>query len=219
MEIVPIEIFGVHVDVPFPAPLGYQAAKLEEFGAKLCDQKAGLPLRPDQLRLRRFDELFDYELRANFFGDNGTLIRNAERVKLGVRNARTQGDWNVIQQSLTRFYGMMDFDEKTTTTLSSHVHGKFETVEARDQWLSQFSHNALVEKPAALGYVRIPDWEKDIRVLIEPSNVVPAAVFVLWETQYSNDQEWDSFLGSLPSVMENSANYFELGFEPFKERV
>jgi len=219
MEIVPIEIFGVHVDVPFPAPLGYQAAKLEEFGAKLCDQKTGLPLRPEQLRLRRFDELFDYELRANFFGDNGTLLRNAERVKLGVRNARTQGDWNVIQQSLTRFYGMMDFDEKTLTTLSCHVHGKFETVEARDQWLAQFSHNALVEKPAALGYVRIPDWEKDIRVLIEPSNVVPGAVFVLWETQYSNLQEWDSFLGSLPSVMENSANYFELGFEPFKERV
>jgi hypothetical protein len=219
MEIVPIEVFGVHVDVPFPAPLGYQAAKLEEFGAKLCDQKLGLPLRPDQLRLRRFDELFDYELKANFFGDNGTLIRTAERVKLGVRNARTQGDWNVIQQSLTRFYGMMNFDEKSLTTLSSHVHGKFETLEAREQWLSQFSHNALVDKPAALGYVRISDWEKDIRVLIEPSNVVPNAVFVLWETQFANNQEWDSFLGSLPNVMENSANYFELGFEPFKERV
>lgn len=219
MEIVPVEIFGVHVDVAFPSPLGYQAAKLEEFSAKLCDAKIGLPLRPEQLRLRRFDELFDYELKANFFGDNGTLIRNAERVKLGVRNARTQGDWNVIQQSLTRFYGLMDFDEKSLTHLSSHMHGRFETLEARDQWLGQFSHNALVEKSAALGYVRIPDWEKEIRVLIEPSNVVPNAVFVMWETQFANNQEWDSFLGSLPSVMENSANYFELGFEPFKERV
>jgi hypothetical protein len=219
MEIVPIEIFGVHIDVPFPAPLTYQSARLEEFAAKLCDQKLGLPLRPDQLRLRRFDDLFDYEVKANFFGDNGTMIRNAERVKFGVRNARTQGDWNVIQQSMTRFYGLMDFDEKSLTHLSSHVHGKFETLEARDQWLGQFSHNALVEKPAALGYVKIQDWEKDIRVLIEPSNVVPNAVFVTWDTQFANNQEWDSFLGSLPSVMENSANYFELGFEPFKERV
>jgi hypothetical protein len=219
MEIVPVEVFGVHVDVAFPAPLGYQAARLEEFGAKLCDQKTGLPLRPEQLRLRRFDELFDYELKATFFGDNGTLIRNAERVKLGIRNARTQGDWNVIQQSLTRFYGLMGFDEKSLTHLSSHVHGKFETLDARDQWLSQFSHNALLDKPAALGYVRIQDWEKEIRVLIEPSNVVPNAVFVMWETQFPNHQEWDSFLGSLPSVMENSANYFGLGFEPFKERV
>jgi hypothetical protein len=219
MEIVPIEIFGVHVDVPFPSPLGYQAAKLEEFAARMCDQKVGLPLRPDQLRLRRFDDLFDYEVKANFFGDNGTMIRNAERVKLGVRNARTQGDWNIIQQSLTRFYGIMDFDENTVSSMSSHVHGKFETPDAREQWFNQFSHNALVDKPGALGYVRIPDWEKDIRVLIEPSNVVPNGVFVLWETQFANNQEWDSFLGSLPSVMENSANYFELGFEPFKERV
>ncbi len=219
MEIVPVEIFGVHVDVAFPAPLGFQSARMEEFAAKLCDQKTGIPLRPDQIRLRRFDDLFDYELKANFFGDNGTLLRTAERVKLGVRNARTQGDWNVIQQSLTRFYGLMDFEEKSLTHLSSHVHGRFESLEARDQWLNQFSHNSLVEKSAALGYVRIQDWEKDIRVLIEPSNVVPNAVFVMWETQFTNNQEWDSFLGSLPNVMENSANYFELGFEPFKERV
>jgi hypothetical protein len=219
MEIVPIELFGVHVDVPFAAPQAYQTARLEEFASKLCDQKHGLPLRPDQIRLRRFDELFDFEMKANFFGDNGTLIRNAERVKLGVRNARTQGDWNVIQQSLTRFYTLMDFDDKTLTHLSSHVHGKFESLESRDQWLGQFSHNALIDKPAALGYVRIPDWEKDIGVRIEPSNVVPNAVFVAWDTQFTNRQEWDSFLGSLPSVMENSANYFELGFEPFKERV
>lgn len=219
MEIVPVEIFGVHVDVPFPAPLGFQAARIEEFSTKLCDPKLGIPLRPDQLRLRRFDDLFDYELKANFFGDNGTLIRTADRIKLGIRNARTQGDWNVIQQALTRFYSMMDFEPKSLTHLSSHMHGKFETLEARDQWLSQFSHNSLVERSGVLGYVRIHDWEKDIRVLMEPSNVVPNAVFVMWETQFPNNQEWDSFLGSLPSVMENSANYFELGFEPFKERV
>ena len=63
------------------------------------------------------------------------------------------------------------------------------------------------------------DWEKDIRVLIELSQPVPNSVFIAWDTQFSNNQEWDSFLGTLPSVMENSANIFEIGFEPFKERV
>lgn len=219
MEILPIELYGVHVDVAYPQPQTYQAAHLEKFGAAICHSQTGLSIRPDQVRLRRFDDLFDYELKATFFGDNGTLSRTAERVKLGVRNARTQGDWNIIQQTLTRFYTLMDFDEESGTHLSTHAHARFESPEERDKWLSQFSQNALIEKAAALGYVKIPDWEKEIRVLIEPSNIVPGALFIAWDTQFQNVQEWDTFLGSLPSVMENSANYFELGFEPFKERV
>ena len=45
MEIVPIDIFGVQVEVPFPAPYGLSQAKLEEFGAKICDPNKGLGLR------------------------------------------------------------------------------------------------------------------------------------------------------------------------------
>jgi hypothetical protein len=219
MEILPIELFGIQIDVPFLQPLGFQAAGLENFAAKACHPQTGLSIRPDQVRLRRFDELFDYELKANFFGDNGTLTRTAERVKLSVRNARTQGDWNVIQQTFTRFYTLMDFDPKSVSHLSAHAHAKFESIDERETWLNQFSQNTLIQKAGALGYVKIPDWEKEIRVLLEPSNVVQGAVFLMWDTQFANVQEWDTFLGSLPSVMENSANYFELGFEPFKERV
>lgn len=219
MEVLPLDLFGIAVDVPFPAPLGFQAAKLEEFSAKLCDTVKGLSLRVDQIRLRKLDDLFDYELKAAFFGENGTLVRTADRVKIGVRNGRTAGDWTIIHQTLTRFYNLMNFDKKTLSTLSTHAHAKFDSTEERDKWLEQFSHNSLIQKPAALGYVRIQDWEKDIRVLIEISNAAPDSIFIAWDTQFTNNQEWDTFLGSLPSVMENSANFFELGFEPFKERV
>src|SRR5687767_8855312 len=129
MEILPIEIFGLQVDIPFLQPLGFQAAGLENFAARVCNGQTGLAIRPEQLRLRRFDELFDYELKANFFGDNGTLTRTAERVKLAVRNARTQGDWNIIQQTFTRFFNLMEFDQKTVSHLSAHAHAKFETVD------------------------------------------------------------------------------------------
>lgn len=219
MEIVPIELFGIHVDVAFAAPQPFSKANIDEFSANLCNPQTGLGLRPDQIRLKRFDELFDFELKANFFGENGTLVRTADRVKFGVRNARTAGDWNIMHQTLTKFYNLMEFDPKTQTHLSSHVHARFENSEARDEWLGQFAHSSLIHKPASLGHVRIQDWEKDIRVLIELSAPVPNSVFIAWDTQFTNDQEWDSFLGTLPSVMENSANFFEIGFEPFKERV
>ena len=220
MEIIPIEAFGIHVEIPFLIPQGLQVAKLDEFAAQICDPENGLSIRPDQVRLRKWDELFGYELIAQFFAENGQLSRTCDRVKLFVRNARTAGDWNIIHQTLTKFYDILELDPKTITTLSAHVHGKFPTTEERDAFLNQFSHNALINKPAALGFTRIFDWEKDIRVLIEPSNVVPDAVFVAWDTQYVNNQDdWESFLASLPTMMENAANLFELGFEPFRERV
>jgi len=219
MDILPVELFGVLVDVPFPTPLGIKSADLDEFGAKICDPEKGLGLRSEQVRLKKWDELFGYELVANFFGDNGTLTRTAERVKLGIRNARTASDWNVIHQTVLRFYSLMEFDPKSVSALSAHLHAKFPSPDERDDFLAQFAQSAAIARPAGLGYVQIADWEKDIRVLIERSNVVPDALFIAWDTQFVNAQDWDTFLGSLPTVMENSANIFELGFEPFRQQV
>lgn len=219
MEIVPIDIFGVHVDVPFLAPLGFAQAGLEAFGGQICDAATGLSLRPDQIRVKRWDELYGYELSAQFFGENGTLTRTADRVKLGVRNARTAADWKIIRDMLTRFYAFKEFPEKTVTTLATHVHAKFPTTEERDEWLGRFSYSPLIARAAALGYVRIADWEKDIRVLIEQSNAVTDGVFIVWETQFTNEQDWETFLASVPTMMENSVNLFDLGFEPLREKV
>lgn len=219
MEVVPIDIFGVHVDVAFPAPLGFKQANLEEFGAKICDGTKGLGLRVDQIKLKKWDELFGYELSAQFFGENGTLTRTADRIKLGVRNARTAGDWTIIQQTLNRFYTLMDFPTTSTSVLSTHVHAKFPTTEERDGWLGHFSYSPLVGRPATLGYVQIADWEKEIRVLIEQSAAVQDAAFVMWDTQFINSQDWETFLMSIPTMMENAVNIFDLGFEPLRERV
>lgn len=216
MEVVPIEFFGIAIEVPFGTPFGFHQANLEEFASKLCDPTIGLNLRPNQIRLRRTDDLFDYELSAHFFGENGTLTRGPDRIKLAVRNARNMADWNLIHQLIVRFYHLMDFVETTVTTLSIHAHGRFPSQDDRDGFLSQFSHSFEVLRPASLAYVRIVDWEKDIRVLLEQSNMAPHAVFAVCDTQFQNLQDWDSFLSTLPTVMENSVNIFGLAFEPLK---
>ena len=219
MEILPIDFFGVHVDVPFAAPLGFSEARLEAFGAALCDTAKGLSLRADQIRLKRWDDLFGYELSAQFFGENGTLTRTADRIKFGVRSARTAADWKIISDTLVRFYTLVDFGPKTVTAISAHAHAKFPSVEERDAFLQRFSYSPMVNRPATLGYVTILDWEKDIRVLIEQSNVVTGGVFVSWDTQFANAQDWETFIPTLPTLMDNSANLFDLGFEPFREHV
>jgi len=217
MEILPIEFFGVAVDVAFPSPLGFNQARLEDFGASVCDTVKGLSLRPDQIRLRRTDELYNYELSAQFFGENGTLSRTADRIKFAIRNARNAADWNLVRESMVRFYNLMEFPETSVTILSTHVHARCETPEDREEFIAGFSNGADVIRAACLGYVRIADWEKEIRVLIENSNAVPNGVFVAWDTQFTNSQDWDTFLYSLPTMMENSANIFGLGFEPLRQ--
>ena len=67
--------------------------------------------------------------------------------------------------------------------------------------------------------MQILDWEKDVRVLIEQSNVVPDAVFIMWDTQFTNDQDWETFLPTLSTLMDEAANFFDLSFEPLREKV
>jgi hypothetical protein len=216
MDILPIEFFGVSIDIPFPSPLGFNQARLEDFGAKICDPVKGIGLRADQIRLRRTDELYNYELTAQFFGENGVLTRTATNVKYAVRNARTVADWDLLRQTLVRFYQLMEFLPTTVTVLSTHVHAKCESTRDRDDFLGQFKNGQQVIRPAGLGYVRIADWEKEIRVLIEHSAMVPDGIFVAWDTQFTNSQDWDSFLYTIPTMMENAANAFSLGFEPLR---
>ena len=138
----------------------------------------------------------------------------------GVRNARTAGDWTIIQQTLQRFYALMDFAaHEPSPPFPRTCTPSFRRTEERDGWLGHFSYSPLVGRPATLGYVQIADWEKEIRVLIEQSNAVPDAAFVMWDTQFTNSQDWESFLMSIPTMMENAVNIFDLGFEPLRERV
>jgi hypothetical protein len=217
MEVVPIAVFGVAIDIPFPTPISYAHAQFDTFGAKICDPKTGLGIRPDAIRVRRLDDLYDYELTARFFGENGSLTKNAERVKLAIRNGRNAADWNIVKETLNRFYTLSELDHTTVTSLSAHVHAPFPSSADRDEYLQQFTWNSEIIRPAGMGYVRIADWEKDIRLLVEQSNIVPDALFVAWDTQFENNQDWDTFLTILPTMMENSAHAFELGFEPLAQ--
>ena len=162
------------------------------------------------------DDLFDYELEAVFFGDNGTLNRTADRVKLGVAT-RAPPATGRSSSTLTCFYTLMKID-RHRVHLSTHVHAKFERRRSATVGRSIYD-NSLVHKPCALGYVKIPELGKGRPRAHRSIECAPNCVFVAWDTQFVNDQESETFIGSLVHVIENSVNFFELGFEPFKERV
>lgn len=214
MRHIPLDILSINLDIPFVPPLTRRAANLEGFATWLCEGETGLGLRPDQVRVRTWDELFGYELVAQFFGDNGLITRTADRIKLAIRNARTAGDWEIVRRVLVRFYTHMEFSPRSTTVFSANAHSRFGSAEELDAYFRQFWQPQMASRPALFSYVKIADWEADIRLLIEKSNALPDALFIAWDTQFTHTQDWESFIGSLPTVMENSANHFNLAFAP-----
>jgi hypothetical protein len=215
MEVVPIELFGVSVDMPLPVPVSMRETALEDFVRDLCDPQKGVGVRPGQCQLLGRDLLYQYELNATFFEGNATLVRTAERTRVAIRNARNWADWQLVQQTLSRVHALIALDPKSVSNLSMQAQVRFSSLSERERFLRAFAPNRLVARPGALGWVRIPDWEYEVRVQIEDSALLPAGVYIGADTQYRNDQDWESFIGSIPTMFAAAANSFGLGFEPF----
>jgi hypothetical protein len=215
MDIVPIEIYGVSVDLPLPKPLSMRDPALEEFVQALCDPQIGIGLRPSQVQLINRDWLYQYELTATFFEGNGTLVRNPERLRFSVRNARNWADWQLVHQTMLRVHNLLVLDPKSISNLTMQAQLRFPSMPDRERFLKALAPGRAIARPCGLGYLRIPDWESEVRVQIEDSNLVPNGVYIGVDTQYQNNQDWESFVGCMPTMFAAAANAYGIGFEPF----
>lgn len=215
MDIVPIEIYGLNIDLPLSKPLSMRDPELDQFIRDLCDPVRGIGLRPSQVQLVNRDWLYQYELTATFFEGNGSLVRSPERLRLTVRNARNWADWQLVQQMVLRVHALLELDSKSVSNLTMQAQLRFPSLPERERYLRSLLPNRMVSRPGALAYLRIPDWEYEVRVQIEDSSMVPAGVYIGVDTQYRNDQDWESFVACMPTMFAAAANCFGLGFLPF----
>ncbi len=213
MRQISLDVLAIALEIPFAPPRTLKQAGLDELAAWLCTKEKGLGLRSDQVRLKSWDDLFAYEMQAQFFGENGLIVVGPEKIRLEVKNARTAADWEIVRQLIVRFYTRMEFPTEPATKFSAYVHSQLPSSDEVDQYFNQRTLPQLSTRPALFRYVKIVDWEADVRVLVEKSNAFPEGrgLFIGWETQFTNDQDWDTFIGTLPTVMENSAHFFDLG--------
>jgi hypothetical protein len=213
MSSAQFHVFSLQIDSPLRRPRPLDHPDTRRFQEWLCDPE-GFRLRPDQVRIKAWDQLYGYEILANFFGENGFLVCTPDRVRVGVKNARNAADWEIIQSVFVRLLQHESPPEGATRTFSASAHIRLEEPQTADTFLERFAVVPGVERPASLSYVKIADWEKEIRIVIEPSNVLPKQLFVSWDSQFGGTQDWDTFVPSLLTVMENSARMFDLGIAP-----
>jgi hypothetical protein len=212
-----VETFALSVDVPLESPQSLQQAQIESFAQSLCDPTKGFGIRPAQCQLVNRDSLYQWEFQATLFDGNGTLVRVADRLRILIRNARTSQDWRVLHQALLRSFNLVTVHPGALSALSIQGQIRFPSPMEREKFLRPFAAGLNIARPGFLGSVRIPDWEHEVRVLIEDSNLIPNAISAGIDTPFSPQRDWDSFIESFPAVFENALNLLGLSVPVFPQ--
>ena len=150
MAIVPIQIYGVSTDLPVPAPVSVRDPATEAFVEFLCDPLAGIGLRPSQVQLINGDWSFQYELTASLFEGNGTLVRNADRLRFSVRNARNWADWQLVHQTMLRVHNLLSLDPNSVSNLTMQAQFQFPSTADRERFFEEPCARAIYIDSAAL---------------------------------------------------------------------
>jgi hypothetical protein len=69
-----IQVFSINVEVLFPKPRVFSKEQVDSIAAWLTSPDSGFALQPEQVHLRTFDVVYDYQMNAQLFGGNGLFV-------------------------------------------------------------------------------------------------------------------------------------------------
>lgn len=181
-------LFGGSVELPLPRLDPFNQVLLSEFSNRISEVLEA-PMAPERFRLRVGDALFSYDLFCSFFGDNVQVKKTAERISLIFKNGRLLSDLDFIGKSTSRFLEAFASGHGQIVIFAGFCHGTSSSQAERDAFLAQFAVKEAVVGPGLTGRVKVDDWPELIKITAEASFIVPAGLFLGWETSYTNRQE------------------------------
>ena len=210
-----IQFFGVNIDIQIQPAIALFEARLNEFSARLIDAETGFGFRPDQIRLKHSDILYGYELTALFFGGNASIQRTAERIELRLTGGKTAPDSEVVMRTVEKFLRLLDMPETTTVGVWAYGHSAFASAEDADRFFSCYTpamadEAGLVVRGGALGFVKAPSWEHEIRIAVEPSAIFADGAFVSFNTSMALSDADPTRLHTLSSMFASASAAFGL---------
>jgi hypothetical protein len=212
-----VQVFSITLEAFFPRPKPFAKDKIDEIAEWLTDSVDGFALRPDQVRVRHTDIVFDYVLSASFYGGNATFLRDAEKAVLFARGARTRQDADLLRGAAMRFARFAAEEEKLPLMFSANAHASLPSVDDRERFLEGLRPDPRVISPGALGYVQIEGWPDGIRVTIEPSFNAPQSLFFSWQTNLAASEDWQTAFELLVGVVDKATAVYGVQFLPLVE--
>lgn len=207
-----IQLFGIVVEVIFPAPRTFSKELLDSDAQWLTDSASGFAVPPEQVRLRQADVLFGYDLSAQLFGGNGHFSVDAQKASFSAKNARGRADGELLREVVGRFLRHFA-KEKFTVAFSANAHAKPESKAVQEEYLQRFRFDQRITKPGAVGYLRLNDWPTDVRFIVEPSLGTEDSLFLAWTTRFPAS-EFSEIPDKIVHVFEEAASVYGLKFRP-----
>lgn len=212
-----VQVFSITLEAFFPRPKPFAKDKIDQIAEWLTDSNDGFALRPDQVRVRHTDIIFDYVLSASFYGGNATFLRDAEKAVLFARGARTRQDAELLRGAAMKFARFAAAEEKLPLMFSANAHASLPSVDDREQFLEGLRPDPRVTSPGALGYVHMEGWADAVRVAIEPSFNAPQSLFISWQTNLAASEDWQSTFETLVGVIQEATTVYGVQFLPLAE--
>lgn len=200
-----IHTFEIALEASFPSPVAFFDARTNEFAAKMSQI---FPISPDQFRMRQFDVLYGYELKATFFGTNARLERTSSGIKLSLGGASTEHK-DAITDLVSTFSEAIlpEITPKLTFVLCAHAG--FESLEEHATFFRPFGRCPEIVSEGIIAEVKLPNWAPPVGVRFENSETFENSVFAVHSSVIMLPLEPTS-LGKMWASVEEAAKLFGL---------
>jgi hypothetical protein len=132
-----IQVFGIAIEVIFPAPRTFSKELIDSHAQWLTDSVSGLAVPPDQVRLRQADLLFAYDLSVQLFGGNGHFSLDAQKASFSAKNARGRADGELLRVVANRFLGHFA-NGKFIVAFSANAYAKADSKAVQQEYVQRF---------------------------------------------------------------------------------
>jgi hypothetical protein len=174
-------LFSFSIDLPQPRLDGFNPVRLTELSLRIAEALQAPP-SSDSFRLRVGDALFGYDLLCTFFGGNVEVKKTRPSNADFQRMAESR---RILDSSLIAFAS----GHEQAVAVTGFCHGLGGSEEDRNTFLGHFAVTKDVTGPGVTGRVTVHDWVEPIKVMAEASLVLPAGLFIYWETTYRNREQ------------------------------
>lgn len=206
------KILTVTIESYFKQPPLFQEAKCDEIARKAFEAFASYGLKASDI-LVKAGAAFNYEVSFNLFNGNGRFRISAEKAEVHFQGATGPKDFDLVQDCIAKFYQHVPLQEISNSAISAHAHSVAISVEAAQEYLSRYANPAKgIVRGGTIAIVVVDKWKEEIKLSVEQSLILPAGLFITWNTSMSGGRFSREMLNTMTIACNDAAAKLDLIF-------
>ncbi|MBI3879417.1 MAG: hypothetical protein HY301_05060 [Verrucomicrobia bacterium] len=211
MLIVRNENLSATMEAFFGVPVPFDKDRVRSTAELILKNFGEYGLRPNQVRQKIGDLLYDYDLSFSLFNTQAQFHFGHERVFVNVVNAKTAADAEIILQCVLRAIQCVDAKSIVKTNFQAASHALFASPAESSAFFAQFTDDAKgIVEGGRIIVVKEENWPGKVRLLFERSLTFPQGVFAMWTTEIAGPMNAEMFRQAV-EMFEKTAE--RAGFE------